>query len=127
VLVHRIQLEARETELDDAALELIDRRPNASVRGIHRPEPDESIGIRANDRRHVVVASVGVLRFSEPEHVARIDGPDQPALEVLRRDPEDDDLVEAGVITDALVGPDDRPALPRVATRLPLLLCRLAM
>ena len=63
-------------------------------------------------------------RPGDAEGARRVHRPDQPAVEPLGRDPEDDDLVEARVIAERFLGPDHGPALAREAARLPLLLAR---
>ena len=124
VLVHRVELHARQAQLRHGAPELLDRRADAPVRRVHRREADEALGVGAHDRRHVVVAAIRVHRLAEPEGAGRVDGADQPAVEHLRRDREDDDLVEARVVAQRLGRPDHRPALAGVAARLPLVVGR---
>ena len=119
VLVHRIELDAGEPELDHGALELLDGGVHAAVRGVHRGEADETVGVCGHDAGDRVVASIGVLRPVEAQEVRRIHGADQAPFQDLRRDREHDHLVEPGVIAERLLRADHRPSLACVAARPP--------
>ena len=60
---------------------------------------------------------------STPDY-RRVDGPDEPPFQPLRRDRKDDHLVEPGVIAERLLRADHRPTLAREAAGLPFVLGR---
>src|SRR3954469_23700471 len=124
VLVHRVQLHAGQLEVDDRALELFDGGLRTLVRGVHRAKADQVLGVGAYASGDVVVAPLRVGRTLDAEDALGVDRSDEPAVEYLRRDGEDDALVEPGVVTYRLGRSDDRPAGPGEAARLPFLLGR---
>src|SRR4051812_15306204 len=124
VLVHRVELDAREPELHDRTLELLDGGLRAFVRRVHGAVSDQLRRFGSHARRDVVVAFLGVRRAFDIEDPVGVDRSDQPAVEPLGRDRQDDALVEPNVVAHRLLRSDHGPAGTRVATPLPLLLRR---
>ena len=99
VLVHRVELHPGQAKAGDCALQLGGRGGRAAESRIDRCESDEMIGIRPDDRGDVVIALLRIRRAPDPEQPAGVDRSDQSAVEVLRRYRQDNDLVEARMIT----------------------------
>ncbi len=124
VLVHRVQLEAGQAQVPHGPFQFPDRRRRPAVGRVHRRVADERVRPGRGDRGDVVVALLRGRRPGYPGDAVRVHGADQLAASELRGHGQDHDLVEAWVVADRLVRPDDREALAAVPAGLPLLLGR---
>src|SRR5262249_47812369 len=86
VLIHRVQLQAREAQLGDRAIEFGDSGPRASEGRIYRGEADDVLWVGPNHGGDVVVAPLRIWRSRDTQLATRVHGADQLAVEVLRRD-----------------------------------------